>query len=121
MCTAGKFAGTTVQFDPITLTNTNLYGNMSNSFFAKLTGMGNAGQLTWVQQTGGADNDSILALGVNGTSLDVAGTYNSTSPTFDNLTFASAGPSSNIFVVELTDAGPSGSFNRAQQGGQGIG
>ena len=117
MCTAGKFAGTTVQFGPITLTDTNLYGNMSNSFVAKLTGTGNTGQLTWVQQTGGADNDSIQALGVNGTSLDVAGTYNSTSPTFDNLTFASAGPYSNMLMVKLTDAGPSGSFNRAQQGG----
>ena len=88
---------------------------------AKLTGTGNTGQLTWVQQTGRAGNDRIQALGVNGTSLYVAGTYNSTSPTFDNLTFTSAGPSSNMFVTKLTDAGPSGSFNWAQQGDQDVG
>ena len=88
---------------------------------AKLTGTGNAGQLAWVQQTSGAGNDRIQALGVNGKNLYVAGTYNSTSPTFDNLTFASTGPSSNMFVIKLTDAGPSGSFKWAQQGGQSIG
>ena len=118
---AGRFAGTTAQFGPITLTNTDSHGNTSDSLVAKVTGTSNTGQLTWVQQTGGAGNDRIQALGVNGTSLYVAGTYNSTSPTFDNLTFASAGPSSNMFVTKLTDAGPSGSFNWAQQGGQGIG
>ena len=74
-----------------------------------------------MQQTSGAGNDRVQALGVNGTSLYVAGTYNSTSPTFDNLTFASTSPSSNMFVTKLTDAGLSGNFNWAQQGGQGIG
>ena len=117
---AGRFAGTTAQFSPITLTNTDSYGNMSDSLVTKVTCTDNTGQLTWVQQTGGAGNDKVQALGVNGTSLDVAGMYNSTSPTFDNLTFASTGPSSNMFVVKLTDTGPSGSFNWAQQDGQGI-
>ena len=117
---AGRFAGTTAQFSPITLTNTDSYGNMSDSLVTKVTCTDNTGQLTWVQQTGGAGNDKVQALGVNGTSLDVAGMYNSTSPTFDNLPFASTGPSSNMFVVKLTDTGPSGSFNWAQQDGQGI-
>lgn len=118
---AGRFAGTTARFGPITLTNTDSYGNISDSLVAKVTGTENTGQLTWVQQTGGAGNDRIQAPGINGTSLYVAGTYNSTSPTFDNLTFASAGPSSNMFVTKLTDTGLSGSLNWAQQGGQGIG
>ena len=117
---AGRFAGTTAQFSPITLTNTDSYGNMSDSLVTKVTCTDNTGQLTWVQQTGGAGNDRVQALGVNGTSLDVAGMYNSTSPTFGNLTFASTSPSSNMFVVKLTDTGPSGSFNWAQQDGQGI-
>ena len=53
---ADRFAGTTAQFSPITLTNTDSYGNMSDSLVTKVTCTDNTGQLTWVQQTGGAGN-----------------------------------------------------------------
>ena len=72
-------------------------------------------QFVWAQRAGGAGYDQATALAVSGTSVYVAGRFDSPTADFGPTTLANAaGGGFNAFVAKLTDAGPTGSFVWAQ-------
>ena len=109
---AGTFEGPTASFGPATLTN----AGSADGFVAKLTDAGSTGSFTWAQQAGGTDYDTAAALAVSGTSVYVAGNFNSSTIGFGPATLTNAG-GNDAFVAKLTDAGSTGSFVWAQRAG----
>ncbi|WP_201987124.1 T9SS type A sorting domain-containing protein [Hymenobacter rubidus] len=91
-------------------------------FVAKLTDAGNTGSFVWAQRAGGLNPDQATALAVSGTSLYVAGYFDSVMAGFGTatLTNANTNGSADLFVAKLTDAGSTGNFVWAQRAG-GIG
>ena len=116
---AGYFDSATVGFGSTTLTNAS--GGTADLFVAKLTDAGPTGSFTWVQQAGSTGNDYARELAVSGTSVYVAGYFNSATVGFGSttLTNAGVGTSDDLFVAKLTDAGSTGSFTWAQRAGGG--
>ena len=116
---AGNFTNTVV-LGGITLVSRGSY----DVFVAKFNPTSN--QFVWAQRAGGSGTDQTYALAVNGTSVYVAGTFDSFTIGFGStiLNNALSGPgpiaSTDAFVAKLTDAGPTGSFAWAQRAG-GIG
>jgi hypothetical protein len=76
-------------------------------------------QFVWAQRAGGTGSDYINALAVSGTSVYIAGRFDSPTAGFGavTLTNTSAAPNSDAFVVKLTDAGSTSSFVWAQRAG----
>jgi hypothetical protein len=116
---AGSFSSPIASFGTTTLTNTGTF----NVFVAKLTDAGSTGNFEWAQRAGGTGLDQAYALAVNGTSLYVAGYFQSLIAGFGSATLTNAGGNTgtaDVFVAKLTDAGSTGSFAWAQRAG-GIG
>jgi hypothetical protein len=109
---AGFFDSSTAGFGPVTLTN----AGYANAFVAKLTDAGPMGSFVWAQRAGGTGGAGAYALAVNGTSVYVAGDFQSSTADFGPVTLTNAGYA-NAFVAKLTDAGPTGSFVWAQRAG----
>jgi hypothetical protein len=111
---AGGFKGT-ASFGALPTTITSA-GNR-DVLVAKLTDLGASAQYTWVQRAGGADNEYLRGLAVNGSSLYVAGDFSGATSTFGAATLqnASSTTGNDAFVAKLTDAGSSASFTWAQQ------
>lgn len=109
---AGGFLGT-ASFGAITLTSA---GNR-DVFVAKWSPASNT--FAWAVRAGGLDSERAMALVLNGTSIYVAGAFESTA-TFGAATLVSAGES-DVFVAKLIDAGSSARFVwTAQAGGPGV-
>lgn len=113
---AGGFASSMAGFGTTTLTNADFRGGYYDVFVAKLTDAGNTGSFVWAQRAGYLGNDGVTALGVNGTSVYVAGAFTTSVATFGTTTLGSAG-NDDAFVAKLTDAGSMGSFVWAQRAG----
>ncbi|GAB3850188.1 hypothetical protein GCM10028822_15240 [Hymenobacter terrigena] len=109
---AGYFDGPTASFGTAMLANAGITGYF-DSFVAKLT---DAGSFVWTQQAGGTVNDFANALAVSGTSVYVAGHFNSPTAGFGPVTLTTSG-STDVFVAKLTDAGSTGHFMWAQRAG----
>ncbi|GAA3977813.1 T9SS type A sorting domain-containing protein [Hymenobacter antarcticus] len=112
---AGHFYSLTVGFGTTTLTNANSNGSFE-VFVAKLTDAGSTGSFVWAQRAGGTETDFATALVVSGTSVYVAGFFDSPTAGFGPATLTSAG-SYDVFVAKLTDAGSTASFGWAQRAG----
>ena len=109
---AGTFASPTVNFGPATLNN----AGSADGFVAKLTDAGSTASFVWAQQAGGPDYDTAAALAVSGTSVYVAGNFNSPTIVFGTATLANAGMN-DAFVAKITDAGTTSNFVWAQRAG----
>jgi hypothetical protein len=122
---AGWFNGPTAKFGPYQLTNasTNVVGR-SDAFVAKLADAGNSGSVAWVQQLGAENDEFAMAVTAQGTSVYVAGIFNSTALTLGGTTLSSAGGAytpADGFVAKLTDAGSTSTVAWAQRvGGTGA-
>ena len=109
---AGEFGSPTASFGATTLT---CVGN-ADVFVAKLTDAGGKGAFAWAQRAGGPGREGANALAVNGTSVYVAGDFNSPAASFGTATLACATSAmGNVFVAKLTDADGTGRFVWAQQ------
>ena len=115
---AGSFS-LTAGFGSITLTNAgSAYTN--DIFVVKLTDAGTTGSFVWAQRAGGVGNEGAGALAVSGTSVYVAGSFNSPTAGFGTTTLTNADARSgygDVFVAKLTDAGSTSSFTWAQRAG----
>jgi hypothetical protein len=107
---AGNFSGT-VSFGAIRLTSS----GFSNVFVAKWSPATN--DFLWAKQAGGNNIDAVTALAVSGTSVYLAGEFDSPTASFGATTLTNASASGDVFVAKLTDAGASASFVWAQRGG----
>ncbi|MET4074310.1 hypothetical protein [Hymenobacter sp. UYCo722] len=117
---AGSFSSPTLVLGSATLTNANPGPGtgpaLTDAFVAKLTDAGTSSSFIWAQRAGGTDSDEISALAVRGTSVYAAGTFRSTAAAFGTTTLVGSS-SGEVFVAELADAGSTGQFMGAQQGG----
>jgi acyl CoA:acetate/3-ketoacid CoA transferase alpha subunit len=106
----GDFGSPTAGFGTTTLTNT----GRDDVFVAKLTDTGATGSFAWAQRAGGTGQDRATSLAVSGTSVYVAGNFDSPTASFGSITLTTVASNStfNLFVAKLTDAG---SFVWAQQ------
>jgi hypothetical protein len=122
---AGGFTSKQISLGDTTLTGTYTTGGFGDHdvFVAKLTDVGSASRFQWVQQAGGTGSDYPTALAVAGTSVYIAGRFNSNTASFGtvalrNSSFTSyASTSNDVFVAKLTDATNTGQFVWAQQAG----
>ena len=111
---AGFFQSSTASFGSVTLTN--VRSSYSDVFVAKLT---DAGSFVWAQRAGGMGDDEAFVLAVNGTSVYVAGRFDSPTANFGPATLTNAGTAAtkDVFVAKLTAVGSMGSFAWAQRTG----
>ena len=113
---AGNFSSPTVGFGTTTLTNAGANRGTNDVFLAKLTDTGSVGNFAWAQRAGGMGNEEAYALALSGTSVYVAGAFDSPTADFGATTLTNAG-TADVFVAKLSDAGPAGNFAWAQQAG----
>ncbi|MDB5268379.1 MAG: C-terminal target protein [Hymenobacter sp.] len=106
---AGSFRNTVV-LGGTTLTS---LGN-SDIFVTKFNPASN--QFVWALRAGGFGTDAASALAVSGTSVYVAGAFESSAAGFGTTTLVNAGYI-DVFVAKLADAGSTGSFVWAQRAG----
>ena len=115
---AGDFYGSTSGFGPTTLINAAASASAGSSdvFVAKLFDVGSSGNFAWAERAGGLSFDYAYALAVSGTGVYLAGSFSSAIASFGATVLSNAG-GEDVFVVKLTDAGPTGSFVWAQRAG----
>lgn len=106
----GMFIGTATM-GSFTLSSAGL----RDGFVARLTDAGSTATVSWVQAVAGSQADEVWGLALNGSSVYVAGPFNS-SARFGSLTLSGAG-NFDGFVAKLTDSGTAGTFNWAQRVG----
>ena len=94
-----------------------LNGSSEDIFVAKLTDTGSSASFTWVQGAGGLFfYDRAMALAVQGNNVYVAGLFSATA-SFGSIVLTGQGYK--MFVSKLIDAGATGNWTWAQQGGNG--
>ena len=111
---AGNLTSSPANFGPTTL----ITAGATDVFVAKLTDAGSTGAFAWAQRAGGTANDQVTALAASGSSVYVAGSFNSSTAGFGPATLTNAGGSTStpkVFVAKLTDAVSTGDFAWAQQ------
>jgi len=113
---AGIFDSSTAGFGATVLANAGPAGT-TDMFVAKLVDAGATASLTWVQRVGGIGNDNARALATAGTSVYVAGDYDSASLAVGTVTLPNAGSFQDVVVAKLVDAGPTASFAWAVRAG----
>ena len=115
---AGDFTSGTASFGPFTVTNADPAPTFPNPdvFVAKLTDAGASSSFAWVRRAGGAGYDYTTGLAAAGTTLYVAGTFNSNTAAFGNQTLTTAG-GHDAFVAKLVDTGTNADFQWAQRAG----
>ena len=106
---AGQFTNTVV-LGGTTLTSLGRY----DVFVAKFNPVSN--QFAWAQRAGGTGDDQASSLTISGTSLYVAGNFQSSTANFGPLTLTNEG-SADMFIAKITDAGSTVSFTWAQRAG----
>ena len=101
---AGNFNSPTAVFGTATLTNTNSIG-ADDVFVAKLMDVGITSSFAWAQRAGGTGNDVATALTLSGTSVYVAGDFNSSTAVFGPITLSNLNsrPITVGFLASLTD------------------
>jgi hypothetical protein len=107
---AGSFSGF------VTIGTTTLYSTGgTDGFLAKWNPTTN--DFVWAYRLGGTDLDQVTTLALNGNRVYLAGTFFSPTASFGAINIANAGGltiiGTDAFVAELTDAGPSASFDWA--------
>lgn len=88
----------------------------NDGFVAKLTDAGTSAAFAWAQQVGGAADDVVNAVAVQGPNVYMAGNFSSPVATCGPSSLTNAG-GTDIFVVKLTDAGSTSAVGWAQQAG----
>ncbi|MDB5267731.1 MAG: hypothetical protein JWP58_771 [Hymenobacter sp.] len=106
---------------PSTFDNITLSPQGSDMVVAKLVDAGASASYAWAVLGGGTGSKGAYSLALNGSSIYVAGVYNSAQAQFGGtvLTNASPGPGTGLFwregfVAKLTEGGGSAQFNWAQ-------
>ena len=109
---AGNFSNTVVLGGTV-LTSLGSY----DVFVAKFNPANN--QFVWAQRAGGTGYDYVSALVMSGTSMYIAGYFDSPTVNFGPTTLTNVGTnvSTDVFVAKLTDTGSTGSFAWAQRAG----
>ena len=96
---------------------------LNDAFTAKLTDGGPGAGWEWAVPMGGASSDQAYTLAVSGTSVYVAGVFNSAAFHLGPYTLTNAstnGATADGFVAKIADAGPTGTVAWVQQvGGSG--
>ncbi|UOQ52013.1 T9SS type A sorting domain-containing protein [Hymenobacter cellulosivorans] len=113
---AGSFASIAANFTGVILANN---GN-ADLFVAKLNDIGTTAPVfSWAQRAGGTGFEQATALALNGSSLYVAGQFNSPLVGFGTAAALSNSQSGffDILVAKINDLGPSNNFTWAQQAG----
>ena len=110
----GNFSSSMARFGTTTLIGSGNF--VPDVFVAKLTDAGGTGSFVWAQQAGGTRYDYAYALAVSGTSVYVAGSFDSPTVSFGPTTLTNVG-SQDVYVTKLIDTGSTGSFVWAQQAG----
>lgn len=111
---AGNFGSSSVPITSATWGSTTLTSAGGyDLFITKLTDAGNSGSFIWAQRAGGVGSESPIGLAVNGSSVYVAGPYDTGAASFGSTTLPLNG-SRAAFVAKLTDAGSTASFAWAQ-------
>ncbi len=105
----GHFRSPTLAFGTTTLTN---FG-YTDGFVAKLTDAGSTSTWTWAQAMSWTVDEAATAVAVSGSSVYVAGYFNSPTLPFGATTLTNAG-SGDVFVAKLTDAGSTSTWTWAQ-------
>ena len=108
---AGYFTNAAIGFGNITLLNA---GNR-DGFVAKITDAGSSGSFAWAQQVGGVGFDQVSAVAASGTSVYVAGEFESLVG-FGSFFLTSRGLGDG-FVAKIVDAGSTASFSWVQPAG----
>lgn len=111
---AGQFFGSTIGFGATTLTNTAT--SSYDAFLVKLTDNGSGAAVGWVQQVGGAGNETLLAPTSNGSSLYCTGSFDGSTANISGTTLTSAGLA-DVLLAKFTDAGANSSLNWAYRAG----
>jgi len=117
---AGLFYGPTYPLGPTTLTNAGGTNETADGYVAKLTDAGSSASYTWATQLGGPAYDGMQALAVQGNVVYATGSFFSPIATFGATTLANAnaaGTTGDVFVVQLIDAGATGTVGWAQRAG----
>ncbi|GAB3872290.1 hypothetical protein GCM10028824_22510 [Hymenobacter segetis] len=97
---AGDFLSSTAGFGPATVTNMGL----SDVFVAKLTDAGLTGSFAWAQRAGGTGYDRAQTLVVSGTSVYIAGYFQSLTADFSTITLTNPNTNTPLgFLATLTD------------------
>lgn len=108
----GEFYGPAT-FGSTTLTSSTPNTSVADIFVAKLTDAGNSASFDWAKQIGGLDRDYASGLDASGSSVYLAGYFQSPTVAFGTTTLTKASPqnfSADGFLTKLTDAGSSASF-----------
>lgn len=109
---AGIVYSAPVRFGTLSLART----GSGQAFVAKLVDMGSSATFRWVQAVQNSFYSQVNDMVVSGNSLYITGEFQGTVG-FGNTSFTSQGSYFDMFVAKLTDAGATGTFIWAQQGG----
>ena len=115
---AGYYGSPVAGFGGTSLANAGV--GSADVFVAKLSDAGPTSGFSWAQRAGGTGDDLCGALAVSGTSVYVAGVFDSPTAGFGGTVLANINPGArafDVFVTKLTDAGTTGGFAWAQRGG----
>ncbi|WP_400190338.1 T9SS type A sorting domain-containing protein [Hymenobacter sp. B81] len=102
----GGFYGATTTIGSTILTNTSTSPALatSDAFVARLTDGGfSSSGFSWAERIGGPVFEEVSALAVNGSSVYVAGRFNSLTATLGSTNLTNASGSFDTFVAKLTD------------------
>lgn len=103
---AGWFESLTVAFGSAVITNSSSFQFSTDAFVARLTDAGSTAGFAWAQRASGTIYGSVLALAVDGTSVYVAGEFNSLTSVFGATTLSNPGCTYLGFLAVLTDVIP---------------
>lgn len=120
---AGAFNGSTMRAGGSTLYNAGT-GTTFDAYVVALNDVGTTGTVAWGAQAGGPQDEFVTAMTVRGSSVYLAGTFQSDAAYFGAtaLTNVTSTPVqgywySDLFVARLADAGTAGTFAWARQAG----
>ncbi|GAB3874342.1 hypothetical protein GCM10028824_27440 [Hymenobacter segetis] len=111
----GLFNAPVMQAGTLQLTNTSTGAN-TDGFVVKLADAGTSATVVWAQRLGGPDSEWVNSLGVAGSTVYLAGRFQSATLAVGSTTLTNAGIA-DAYVARLTDAGATASFAGAVRAG----